>query len=211
MPFLADAVPSFIECVTIAREKDKAGQRGADELGRRLEARGIEVIMLRLAHDEGGRLQRCPSQKIPTRSCGWSIKPFCGGAMNGSAEMRKTIRHHPNRGGKTNCPKGLFPTLRIRPVAPVELVKGILPRKGTSLLIGQSSAGKSFVGIDLSLSVATGTQFFGRQVKRRGGVVYIALEGGDGFGNRVMAAAEHRGIEEEIPFKYSTAQTRLEQ
>ncbi len=49
MPFLADAVPSFIESVTIAREEDKAGQRGADELGRSLEARGIEVIMLRLA------------------------------------------------------------------------------------------------------------------------------------------------------------------
>ena len=49
MPFLADAVPSFIECVTIAREEDKAGQRGADELGRRLEARGIEAIMLRPA------------------------------------------------------------------------------------------------------------------------------------------------------------------
>lgn len=46
LPFLADAVPAFIECVTIAREKDAAGQRGADELGRRLEARGIEVIMV---------------------------------------------------------------------------------------------------------------------------------------------------------------------
>jgi len=49
MPFLADAVPSFIECVTIAREEDKAGQRGADELGHSLAARGIEAIMLRLA------------------------------------------------------------------------------------------------------------------------------------------------------------------
>ena len=45
MPALADAVPAFIECVTIARERDPAGQRGADELGRRLEARGIETVM----------------------------------------------------------------------------------------------------------------------------------------------------------------------
>src|SRR5208337_1127465 len=44
LPFLADAVPSFIEVVTIAREKDEAGRRGANELGRRLEAHGIEVI-----------------------------------------------------------------------------------------------------------------------------------------------------------------------
>ena len=45
MPALADAVPDYIECVTIAREKDPAGQRGADEVGRRLEARGIETVM----------------------------------------------------------------------------------------------------------------------------------------------------------------------
>ena len=51
LPALADAVPPFIECVMIAREKDKAGQRGADELGQRLEERGIEVIMLGAASD----------------------------------------------------------------------------------------------------------------------------------------------------------------
>ena len=41
--------PACIECVMIAREKDKAGQRGADELGKRLEERGIEVIMVERA------------------------------------------------------------------------------------------------------------------------------------------------------------------
>ena len=46
LPFLADAVPAFIEVVMIAREKDGAGQRGADELGSRLRARGVEVIMI---------------------------------------------------------------------------------------------------------------------------------------------------------------------
>jgi hypothetical protein len=45
MPSLADAVPDHIEAVWIARERDPAGQRGANELGRRLEKRGIEVIM----------------------------------------------------------------------------------------------------------------------------------------------------------------------
>ena len=45
MPALAETVPDFIEAVWIARERDPAGQRGANELGRRLEARGIKVIM----------------------------------------------------------------------------------------------------------------------------------------------------------------------
>ena len=46
LPALAEAVPPYVECVMIASEEDKAGQRGADELGRQLEKRGIEVIML---------------------------------------------------------------------------------------------------------------------------------------------------------------------
>lgn len=46
LPALADAVPPWIETVTIAREPDPAGRRGAEELARRLEARAIETIML---------------------------------------------------------------------------------------------------------------------------------------------------------------------
>jgi hypothetical protein len=46
LPFLANAVPAFIETVWIMREQDPAGQHGADELGRRLEARDIEVFMV---------------------------------------------------------------------------------------------------------------------------------------------------------------------
>jgi hypothetical protein len=49
LPALADAVPNFIESVAIAREDDPAGKRGADELERRLKARGIEVIVLEAA------------------------------------------------------------------------------------------------------------------------------------------------------------------
>ena len=46
LPALADAVPAFVECVTIAVEDDPAGRRGAEELARRLDARRIETLML---------------------------------------------------------------------------------------------------------------------------------------------------------------------
>ena len=46
LPALADAVPAFVECVTVATEDDPAGRRGAEELARRLEARGIETLMI---------------------------------------------------------------------------------------------------------------------------------------------------------------------
>jgi hypothetical protein len=134
--------------------------------------------------------------------------------LNGSAPKEEEREPPPCKAEKLDEPKneppeGFIPYAQIRPVAPIELVKGIAPRKGTSLLVGQSSTGKSFIATDLSISIATGAQFFGRQVKRRGGVVYIALEGGDTFGNRVTAAAEHRGIKKEIPFNYSTTQRDL--
>ena len=135
--------------------------------------------------------------------------------LNGSAHQEEEREPPPyeerdNRDKTENeLPEGFIPFAQIRPVAPAELVKGTVPRRGTSLIIGQSSTGKSFIGTDLSLSVATGTDFFGRQVKRPGGVVYIALEGGETFGNRVMVAAQHRGIKKEIPFHYSTVQRDL--
>jgi Toprim domain len=43
MPSLAEAVPPYVETITIYRHADTAGLRGADELTRGLHARGFEV------------------------------------------------------------------------------------------------------------------------------------------------------------------------
>jgi hypothetical protein len=45
MPALADKIPNFIECVTIAAHPDAAGQKGAHALAEALEARGVEAIL----------------------------------------------------------------------------------------------------------------------------------------------------------------------
>jgi len=45
MPRLANAVPTYIEAVTIIADNDQAGQRGAHELASRLRARGIDAIL----------------------------------------------------------------------------------------------------------------------------------------------------------------------
>jgi hypothetical protein len=42
---LGDAVPSYVEAVTIYAHRDLAGERGARSLGDRLVARGIEVFL----------------------------------------------------------------------------------------------------------------------------------------------------------------------
>lgn len=46
LPALADAVPTFIESVTIIVDDDPAGRRNADELAKRLDIRGVEVRLV---------------------------------------------------------------------------------------------------------------------------------------------------------------------
>jgi hypothetical protein len=45
MPALAAVMPSYIECVTIYAHRDNDGRRGAIELARALDQRGVEVFM----------------------------------------------------------------------------------------------------------------------------------------------------------------------
>jgi hypothetical protein len=45
MPALADAVPSYMDCVTVIGDDDDNGRRHATELGARLKARGITAIV----------------------------------------------------------------------------------------------------------------------------------------------------------------------
>lgn len=72
------------------------------------------------------------------------------------------------------------------------LVPGVLPAGGFAALFGPSGSGKSFLALDLSLSLATGRMWFGRPV-RQTTVMYLCLEGGAGFGKRVRAWREQHG------------------
>jgi hypothetical protein len=57
------------------------------------------------------------------------------------------------------------------------LVDELIPQTGQGLASGVWGGGKTFVCIDLAASVMTGTSFAGREVCRRGGVLFIAAEG----------------------------------
>jgi Toprim domain len=45
LPNLADAVPSYVETITVVAHRDEAGRRGALKLARRLAARGFNVLL----------------------------------------------------------------------------------------------------------------------------------------------------------------------
>lgn len=81
----------------------------------------------------------------------------------------------------------------VRALEPPEpLVDGWLNRDTLAMLYGPSGVGKSFVALDLALSVATGTPWHGVLVEE-GPVVYVAAEGVSGMGRRIDAWCEHHG------------------
>ena len=69
---------------------------------------------------------------------------------------------------------------------PEWLIEGILPLQGLSALYGQPGDGKTFIALDMALSIASGLDWQGHPV-RKGCVVYISAEGGGGLSKRVGA------------------------
>jgi hypothetical protein len=66
------------------------------------------------------------------------------------------------------------------------LVKGLVPRRGLAVAYGAPKCGKSFWKFDLMMHVALGWPYRGRRVQQ-GAVVYLCMEGQDGFRNRIAA------------------------
>jgi hypothetical protein len=90
----------------------------------------------------------------------------------------------------------LYTTLELLELPPPEwLVQGVLVEHGFAALYGKPGDGKTFLGLDLALSIATGRPWQGRAVKR-GPVLYVSAEGGAGISKRVNAWLTHHNIED---------------
>jgi hypothetical protein len=77
-------------------------------------------------------------------------------------------------------------------VARPMLVKGLLPERGKALVSGQWGTFKTFVVLDLAGSVMTGLAFAGREVRRRGGIPFVAAEGASEIAIRLKGLTEHK-------------------
>jgi AAA domain len=81
--------------------------------------------------------------------------------------------------------------------------QGLLPSRGTGLMGGRSGAGKTFMGVHLAVSVATGAPFFELPIHRRCGVAYVAAEGGGALEKRFRASVEFRCLDRyRLPIGY---------
>lgn len=82
----------------------------------------------------------------------------------------------------------------------VWLVKNYFSENDLGVIFGESGSGKSFIGIDLGLSVAANKSWHGHPVKS-GSVIYIAGEGNFGINKRIKAWSQHYGITlSNVPF-----------
>lgn len=81
-----------------------------------------------------------------------------------------------------------------------DFVEDLLCESGLSVVYGESNCGKTFFMTDLAFHVATGRRWRNRDVEK-GGVIYVALEGGFGIRNRLAALRTHYAVgSENIPF-----------
>lgn len=76
---------------------------------------------------------------------------------------------------------------------PEPLIEGVVDLDTLAVLYGRAGAGKSFVALDLALSVATGTWWHGRPVTP-GPVLYVVAEGAAGTGARLGAWQTHQRV-----------------
>lgn len=87
-------------------------------------------------------------------------------------------------------PAGAFAALPL----PGWFIKDVLPKAELVVLYGESSAGKSFLLLDMVFAVARGENWCGKAVKQ-GRVVYVCAEGRAGFRKRLKAYAQHHDVD----------------
>ena len=89
----------------------------------------------------------------------------------------------------------------IMAIKPTEwLVKGLFPATGMGGIYGPSGSGKSFLAIDLGVSIASGDPWFGRRTTATP-VTYVMLEGEAGLQNRLRAWEKQNSAEISAAFK----------
>jgi hypothetical protein len=90
--------------------------------------------------------------------------------------------------------------------APIEpppmLVKSLIPFEGIAFIGGPSGAGKTFMAVDLAVSLASATPFFGHKVNERVGVVILAAEGSGTIASRVHVARESKTDGASLPIAW---------
>lgn len=153
------------------------------------------LAAIRAAEAVGGLLANPDFESI---ECGPKDTDFNDLArLAGMEVVKRCIEDATSKGLLTAPARQLFKTfgeIVAGNSAPSWLVKGILETDSTAAIVGPSGKGKTFIGLDMALSIATGRPWNGREVER-GTVVYLCGEGRPGLERRVKAWIRHHEAE----------------
>jgi AAA domain len=84
---------------------------------------------------------------------------------------------------------------------PAQLVDGLIVENGIVILVAKYGVGKSFVALDLALSIASGqATFLGRTLRKSGPVLYLLAEGVGRFKLRLLAWKNLHRVKRALPF-----------
>jgi AAA domain len=188
--------------VWILEDNDVAGRKRAQEAAEALDgtAKSIRVVQLPGLPDGGDVsdwLDRGHTGDALIEAC-TATPLWIAKATNGAQEQQSS--------GNWNWKfHGDIDPVDSRPW----LIELLIPETGTGLLSGQWGTYKSFVALDLAVAVITGSTFIKFPVMRRGGVLFIALEGESEIAIRLAAALEAKGFTSNAPFAWITDCPRL--
>lgn len=94
-------------------------------------------------------------------------------------------------------PLVIHPAARLKDMPPMDwLIEDFIPKGALVTLFGASGLGKSFLALDMCLSVSSGEPWLGRYEVEQGHTVYLPFEGVAGMGQRMRAWEAHRSITE---------------
>ncbi|HOX15839.1 MAG TPA: helicase RepA family protein [Smithellaceae bacterium] len=97
-----------------------------------------------------------------------------------------------------------------KPSSATWLIKPYFDKGTPSMIFGDAGSGKSFMGVDIGLCVATKMPWHGYEVNEPGTVFYIAGEGFSGLNRRVKAHSDSYGYDlAGIPFYISDRPARI--
>lgn len=84
---------------------------------------------------------------------------------------------------------------------PTWRLEGFLPDNSLAVLYGPPGSGKSFLALDWAMRVATRADWLGH-ASAGGYVIYVAAEGGGGFGQRVRVYRDANEVTEEAKIRF---------
>ena len=176
--------------VVILPDNDNAGQAHADKVKRTLWGRASKIKVVSLSGlPPKGDVVDWLAQGNDAASLGEAVaKASAVTEQDISAPEPELVEEIvADADGAEIAPFEVMTTNQLKAMPPVTwAVDGLVTLHGFTVMYGAPASGKSFLAIDMALSIANGLAWQNRAV-RRGSVLYIAGEGVGGMGKRVKA------------------------